>query len=232
MIKKLDWDSAFLGKEVGTYEIQSETLELDISFEKFDLIYLFADKPIKASELLIQYYSIKLIGKKATYYKQLSQVPYLDPNINLLDIKHVPDQRLIDIAAQSGSYSRFHVDPQFPDIKFKELYQLWLLNSINRSIAEKVFVFKVDGIIAGLITAGLKNGIPEIGLLAVDVDFRGQGIGQKLMAAVEHWSIVEKCLNKLQVITQTANKAACHFYETAGFNLQRKQFVYHIWKYK
>lgn len=230
MIKKLQWDSDFLGKEVAALAAETDRVAFESSYEQFDLIYLFTDEPAVISREFLERYSVTLTDEKLTYHKLISQVSEIDTGIRLLDKDHFVDERLRSIALQSGIYSRFNVDTLFPHEKFLELYKLWITNSVNRLIAEAVFVYEVDGEVAGLITMSLKNEVPDIGLIAVDELYRGRRIGYKLIAAAEFWAMKQKHKNELQVITQSANETACLFYEKTGFTLKRKQYVYHCWK--
>jgi dTDP-4-amino-4,6-dideoxy-D-galactose acyltransferase len=230
MIRKLEWDSEFLGARVGAIDYKNQEFDFGSLAASFDLIYFFADEPFEFSKEFIEYFSVSLTDEKITYYKKLSHSAAPDKSIRMLEKEFIASEQVISIAIQSGAFSRFNVDQLFPDEKFKELYRLWCVNSINRKIAEQVFVYEFEKNIAGLITVGSKNGIPDIGLLAVNDGYRGRGIGHKLVAAVEHWSINEKKINELQVVTQAANLPACMFYEKKGFHLQQKQYVYHCWK--
>lgn len=230
MIRRLDWDSEFLELEVGAINYNGEMFELESLAHSFDLIYLFTDKFFEFPGALTAYFDVSLTDEKVTYSKKISAAHSPDESIRMLEQEFIPNEQVISIAIQSGAYSRFNVDRLFPKEKFRELYRLWCVNSISRKIAEQVFVYEFDGVIAGLITVGLKNGIPDIGLLAVDEAYRGRHIGHKLVAAAENWAVNQKKANELQVVTQAANLPACNFYEKTGFHLQQKHYVYHCWK--
>lgn len=230
MIRKLDWDSEFLGARVGAIDYKDEIVQIESLAHSFDLIYFFTNSPFKFPIAFTEYFSVSLTDEKVTYHKKILGVNAPDESIRILEKEFIPSEQVISIAIQSGMHSRFNIDKLFPKEKFRELYRLWCVNSINRKIAEEVFVYEMDGVIAGLITVGIKNGIPDIGLLAVDEVYRGKGIGQKLVAAVEYWAINQKQAGELQVVTQAANLPACMFYKKTGFYLQQKQYVYHCWK--
>lgn len=230
MIRKLDWDSEFLEARVGAIDYKDEMFEFESLANSFDLIYFFTKSPFKFPIAFTEYFSVSITDEKLTYHKKILEANAPDESIRMLEKEFIPSEQVISIAIQSGVYSRFNVDKLFPKEKFRELYRLWCVNSINRKIAEEVFVYEFGGVIAGLITVGIKSGIPDIGLLAVDEVYRGKGIGHKLVAAVEYWAINQKKVNELQVVTQSANLPACIFYEKAGFHLQQKQYVYHCWK--
>jgi predicted GNAT family acetyltransferase len=110
-----------------------------------------------------------------------------------------------------------------------------LNNSVNRSIADEVFVAtdsKTNQDV-GFITVKRKtDSLVNIGLLAVDSNFRRRGIARKLLARATLWA--NEVLNYektgiLQVVTQGANKTACSCYESYGFLPVSVQDVYHVW---
>jgi dTDP-4-amino-4,6-dideoxy-D-galactose acyltransferase len=140
------------------------------------------------------------------------------------------DEKVISIGIQSGIYSRFNIDPNFSKAKFKELYAMWMKKSISREIANEVVVYTTEeNEIAGVITLGEKNNNADIGIIAVDNNFRGLNIGKALIQEAVNYSI-RKNYSSLQVVTQKNNQAACKFYERCGFTEKHVINIYHYWK--
>lgn len=108
------------------------------------------------------------------------------------------------------------------------MYRLWIINSVNKTIANEVLVYYLHHEIVGFITLGIKNKVGKIGIIAVDKNFRGQGIGKALVLAAENWSINHSC-NSLQVVTQGSNKPACALYEHCKYEIKNSEWFYHIW---
>lgn len=229
-IERLEWDSSFLKKNVGKTEVSGELSSLFVEMKEYDLVYLFSEYPLPLAPDVILNFHTKLVDEKVTYYKILEANSGKDDSVYSLPPDFAADEHFIELAIKSGEFSRFRLDPMYPDDKFRELYRIWLIQSLNHRIADEVLVFSKDGVIAGFITIKIKNGIPDIGLLAVDSAFRGKGIAGQLIHSAEHWAYFTKNKKELQVVTQGTNIAACRFYEKLGFSLKQKQYVYHCWK--
>lgn len=135
---------------------------------------------------------------------------------------------LLELAWESGIYSRFNVDPNFKSNEYKHLYKTWIEKSVNKEIAKDVLVYMDEDIISGMITLGEKNKRGDIGLLAVSNVARGKGIGKKLMIAAENY-FKEKGYDQLQVVTQGANKAALNLYQSCGYHIDDRTYFYHFW---
>lgn len=232
MIRKLEWDSHFFGINTGTVSVEKiEDLNED-ELNTFDLVYVFANTA--TDEQRFKQFSGKLFmaDEKLTYIKHLNVQNERVPEIMSIPADAILNDRLVSLAWQAGEYSRFRLDPLLPDSKFKELYSLWIENSVKREIAEEVFVYNENGFDMGMVTLGIKKGVPDIGLIAVDKQYRGSGIGMKLIQSAERWALLEKKLNHIQVVTQGLNKDACRFYEKNGYTQASKQYIYHWWTNK
>ncbi len=108
------------------------------------------------------------------------------------------------------------------------LYKLWIDNSLNKRIADVLYVYLSETKeVLGMVSAKCNDDIVSIGLIAILDEARGQGIGSKLISAIENYAISIGC-SKLYVTTQGDNKIACSFYESCGFLIRQEQFVYHI----
>ena len=68
----------------------------------------------------------------------------------------------------------------------------------------------------------------EIGLLAVDEQWRHHGIGTRLVQAARLRAGSWGCAT-VQVVTQVDNAGACRLYEQGGFRLEQAEDVYHLW---
>ncbi len=67
----------------------------------------------------------------------------------------------------------------------------------------------------------------EIGGLVVDEDFRGKGIGKKLVQSVQQWS-AEKNINEIRVRSHVKRKGAHQFYTAIGFTEIKEQKVFEM----
>lgn len=139
---------------------------------------------------------------------------------------------LRELAIASGVWSRFKVDTNVPHRVFEGIFEGWIKNSINFSIADEVFI-AVDsstGSEVGLITLKQKGLVVSIGLLAVSPQHRRKGIASQLLSRAVLWAIETVAVEGvLSVVTQGANEQACNCYKRFGLALNTEQKVYHIW---
>ncbi len=231
---KLDWDSNFFNFNVGRImgpikEKQDiQNVEFLIEENKNKLSYYSTSKKLPEFVFESNKFDIVLVDRKTTYSKSINSDLEINKSISSIDHK-IPEEKLIDLAIQSGVYSRFNVDKKIGKQKFKEMYRLWMINSVNRKIAKEVFVFTENKNIAGFVTLGEKNNRADIGIIAVDNVFRGKGIGKTLMTSAEKW-FSNSGYKSIQVVTQGDNIPACKLYESCGYNVESIELFYHIWK--
>jgi dTDP-4-amino-4,6-dideoxy-D-galactose acyltransferase len=161
------------------------------------------------------------------YAKELSQDNLCKSTVEIRDYKGGVDETIRKLAVQAGRYSRFHNDERLRPY-FDGLYTAWIRNSISGAIADKVFVYEKDSAISALATCVVKGGEGWTGLISVDATCQGKGIGTSLMAAIERY-FFENHIKRSLVITQEDNLKACKFYESCGYEIIRREFIYHWW---
>lgn len=232
--EQLDWDSAFFNKKVykinGALSDNLETLTIikELQNQQVDLVYYASNIPL--TQTFIAYptgYSITLVDKKVTYFKNIVGGYDVPDSIEAYKNDY-PDNKLIELAIESGIYSRFNIDPQIGRANFEEMYKTWIVNSVNKKIALEVLVSINQNTIAGFVTLGEKNARADIGIIAVDANFRGKGIGKSLMFAAENW-FNNNGYQHMQVVTQGDNAAACKLYESCGYSVDKLEYFYHFW---
>ena len=225
MIQPLSFDTNLFGYPVAFINWRCQFLEEEFlkSVKKFQLVYIFSDKPISFSDSQILH-----VDTKITYSKELT------PRSNLKDIQISPNLRptelssfqlesLRNLALESGKYSRFKIDPRLYHLEFEKLYNVWIDKAINlRSIL-------IADDLAGLITFDSKKEIAKIGLIAVHPEHRNQGLGEKLVISAENF-LSEKGAKTLKVPTQESNGPAQALYQKLGYEISEKVFVYHYWR--
>jgi dTDP-4-amino-4,6-dideoxy-D-galactose acyltransferase len=170
-LKILDWDSEFfclkVGKLLDLKVFNSRAiLELEkfVAEEKINLIYFESDYLVdgflKDSNVL----NALLVDVKMTYGKKVLNDIHVSNNPNSIysiDITKNKN-RLINLAYQSAEYSRFKVDSNFSKEQYKKLYKEWILESVNRKIANEVLFYASEDNISGLVTLGNKDRIGDI----------------------------------------------------------------------
>jgi len=238
MIKKLEWDTHFFGYPVGKIDFRSDYDEkklievLNKESNYYKIIYIFIPEGKWINKKYLVDNNILFVDSKVTYDKLIS-TDFKFEKRDEYNIKTIHGSEyyneLQNLALLSGMFSRFRRDKNFSDADFEALYKNWLLNSLNGSIADIVFISQnPKGVVNGFITGRQYDDFVNIGLIAVDPAFYGQGIGKQLIYAIEDFALNQK-LNKVLVTTQLDNKVACKFYERNGFNKFEIANVYHKW---
>lgn len=231
-ILKLDWDSDFLNFNVcrinGLIENIEDLKAVDSIMDerRFKLAYYSSVKELNFDN--IESLEIKLVDKKTTFVKKINNSLKCHPLISSYE-SDFPSKKLLDLAIQSGIYSRFNVDTKIGKEKFEELYKLWIIKSVKKEIAKDVIVYKHDIDISGYLTLGEKNNRADIGLVAVDLNYRGMGIGRILLENAEKLAF-DYGYKDIQVVTQEDNIPACKLYENLGYSVESMEYFYHIWK--
>ena len=146
-IKRLDWDSDFFGFEVG--EIFDETI-----IEGLNKYKLVIAKQSKDKELLIKNFEKRFQETKVIFKKNISIINLKTKTDSIIDFDNVPICKTIfyPLAFESGKYSRFKLDVNFTQNKFKLLYIIWFDNSVNKQLADKIFYTKAFDEVTGFVT--------------------------------------------------------------------------------
>jgi dTDP-4-amino-4,6-dideoxy-D-galactose acyltransferase len=215
-INLLEWDTNFFKKRIGKLNLGSESIfNFTNQLNNFDIVYIFSD-----SKILI---NAPLMDVKVTYKKTIQKKISLVRDIVQFDVSKHDYNKLLMLTYQSGHHSRFLKDSSFSINDFKRLYKQWINNSIDD---KNTLVFiHYDGLnINGFVTVTNEINFAQIGLIAVDSETQGKGIGKELIKAAERSLEIGK---SIFVSTQETNIGACKFYESLGFEIIKKEFIYH-----
>ncbi len=232
--KILDWDSKFFKFTVAkiintrpTLPDLKEILRL-LKTQGVRLVYWPAES--LWDQDVISALGGQLVDIKTTYVLHLAKgMPEKLDTSEVIkadeDLQDIDD--LEDLAIQSGEYSRFALDPNISKENFFSLYKIWMRKSLSKEIAQEVLLIKQPNKIAGMVTLGEKDGRGDIGLIAVDRQFRGNSYGKKLVYASRDW-FLSQAYPEAQVVTQGNNPAACKLYETCGYSVETVEYYYHF----
>ncbi len=233
VLEYLQWDSDFFGFKIGKINILNEKLE-ELSTilayaksENYRLVYCFGYCNLWIDNLTLAKLGGIFVDAKIIFTcdvqgksKDVSEVyEYDSNNVNY---------QLLELSYISGKYSRFRIDPLFDPNDFKRLYKTWIENSVNKQIADKIFVVKFQGKIAGMVTVKIKDKYGDIGLIAVDPLAQNKGYGKQLIGAVNKY-LLEAGIFMIEVTTQLENKQACIFYQKCGMKEKNVTNIYHFW---
>lgn len=227
-IRCLDWDSAFFGLRIGRADVSSAAeLELLATQEMLlkqqcDLLYVFCPQTVRW-----QQHNAALVDEKTIYTKRIvSQTICTQVDVYM---GNVPDNDLYRLALVSGEYSRYRLDKWFPEGSYERLYRRWIEQAVNGNMADKVFVYRENNHIYGMLTLQWDDHQADIGLVAVDTDVQGRGIGSLLMQNTENWLAHNTSVQTLKVATQWTNTKARRWYEKNGFVVECVTNIYHWW---
>ena len=236
----LEFDSTLFGFKVAkilTPKLSLKKLQAilhELREQNIRLVYWTPDSTDKTSQQAAKKLGGFLGSEHITYLlnlKTLNPIPTIAPEIEIYEHQQklaATNMELEELAIQAGTYSHFNTDPNFPKELFLKLYRTWIENSINGSIASKIMTVYQENKIAGMITLGTKNGRGDIGLLAVNPNFRGKNLGTKLVSSAQAY-FIESGFSLAQVVTQKANLPACRLYEKCGFHREKIENFYHFW---
>ena len=233
-VEILTWDSNFFNikvgriKDINAASVKFKNVLGELKILGIELSYYSAPRLLNNIESTSAFYEFNLVDKKTTFIKKIEKINSNNKLVSEYDSDY-PEDKLINLAIQSGIYSRFNIDRKIDRIKFEELYKEWIINSVNKKLAKEVLVYKNKGVIEGFVTLGEKLGVADIGIIAVDEYSRGKGIGKILMTAAENW-FANNHYNHIQVVTQGDNLPACKLYEATGYKIKSVEYFYHLWR--
>lgn len=120
------------------------------------------------------------------------------------------------LSVAAFNLNRFTSDPNLAREGVDLMHRTWAMNNLNGR-ADRNWVVRKGARLAGFIQCldRPSEDCARIDLIAVDADFRGQGIGESLVETfVAHYSPLRA---RLLVGTQGANRGAMRLYERCGF---------------
>jgi len=231
MIEFLEWDTSFFGLKIGKVEMVHCTVDKLSEIEKqkalnqYDLLYLFIKQMEDPAFEWVYNNRVELVDTKLTFEKvindqQSAQSLRIEPYTGPVTPK------LIELAVQSGQYSRFKKDPRL-NPHFIDMYRMWVEKSVAGKLADAVLVALDGDVLNGFVTVRKKDNKGIVGLIAVDQSVRGKGIGKELLLAVDNWGRSNNC-DVISINTQEENSGACNFYRKTGFEIALSQYVFHF----
>lgn len=233
-LTQLDWDSQFFGYPVARIVFDHNGIRLaeeafrEIRGSNYRLVYLYAPSDDDELNRAITGKGGRLFDNKVLFVKQ--------PEPHSQFINHIreygcekPDDKLIELSLEAGLFSRFRLDCNFVNGEFERLYTRWITDSVSGLIAFKVIVAVSGNDVIGVTTIGQKNGCADIGLVAVDGNHTGKGIGYDMIRFADDVAYAMK-YDRITVITQIQNTAACRLYKKCNFVPENVTNVYHYWQ--
>lgn len=219
----LKWDSDNFGFKTGRLVLDAP-LSCDaicelISKSDFKLVYVVSKCKLDTNAF---FYDNKLLfRKKKTLFQPIT-------NTKIRSIKGcLLSKQIIDLSIDSGRYSRYSLDERFPSDLFEMLYTKWIENSVNSDYATDVLAYYIQDIPLGLLTYRINGNNALIGIISVNPNHRGFGVGSQLISYFE--SNLPEYVKTIDVVTQGVNRIACGFYKKNGYLLDTENYIYHFW---
>jgi dTDP-4-amino-4,6-dideoxy-D-galactose acyltransferase len=230
IIEKLNWDTIFFGFNVGKVVLENNNIDSILSeYERssFKLVYLFSNFEIKNQDSFPNTF-MSLVDIKTTFVKNINDSILPQPLIKEYIKTELTDD-LIELAIQSGVYSRFKKDVNITESKFEELYKLWIEKLVSKNNNEIILINETNDKINGFLSLGKKNNRADLIMGAVDKNSRGLGIGKQLFLEAERIAH-QMGYKEIQIVTQGLNKPACELYKKLGYKIEKEEYIYHLWK--
>lgn len=236
-VHPLSWDSDFFRLSIGKIQPRrANQEEISFAFNQFwenggDLVYWASDPDDSNSRDAAIYNNGILIDNKTTFHAIIENIKPVSIKNHIYKFDPSFDNRskIVSLAVQAGQFSRFNIDPRMPEFSGKRLYECWIEKSFSGELADEIFIAKINNEIVGLVTVSAVNQSGDIGLLSVDSESRGQGIGKDLVSAALQWCSEKGC-NTVSVVTQGNNLPACQVYSRSGFKVFQVDHYYHFWR--
>ena len=233
----LEWDTRFFGFRIATVmrpRLDEASMEEVLAWcveHEIECLYLLSDASDATTLRLAHERGFRFVDVRVTYRMAIDSSRPEPAGLaasacRLAEPKDVPEMR--KVAARSHTLSRFWADEGFPRDRCAELYALWFERSCQ-GYADAVWIAESDGRAVGYLTCHLRpEGLGEIGLVGIDAESKGRGLGRALLERGIAWFRGAGC-KEIGVVTQSSNVAAQRLYQSVGFRTFAVQYWHHLW---
>jgi len=226
-IKIKEWDSEFFGFSIGVLDISSGiSLKSETNRDRTcSCVYVCSEDCDALNTFKLRGYTSTGVYELITFSKTLSD------DVIFSDVDAYTSHeygKLKRLGRLAGHTSRFKHDLRFlPHLD--RLYDTWVQNSVEGSLADEVFISSCDTEVTGLITLKVDCDCGQIGLLAVDELSQGKGLATNLLKSVESYCYRKKIF-RINVATQGDNIGATKCYLKNGYTVSERKYVSHYWR--
>jgi dTDP-4-amino-4,6-dideoxy-D-galactose acyltransferase len=238
LCRLLDWDTNFFGFRIGRVNpslLSSDEMDGVIEWcrhESIRCLYFMCDSDDDPSSLLAERAGFHLVDVRLDFSRKIGHERTTRRSVTGLTIRKWDEADLASleaIAATAYRGTRFWQDQNFPRERVTALYRQWIINSC-RDFADGVLVAEYDAEPVGYITCSSDAaGGGRIGLVGVNSDLHGKGIGRALVDAVIDYAATRGWA-RLDVATQARNISAQRLYQAQGFTTSSTGLWYHLWR--
>jgi dTDP-4-amino-4,6-dideoxy-D-galactose acyltransferase len=229
-LEKQQWDTDFFKKSVWRMDLSLEDQPQEIISRlvalDYDVVYVMFPEALEGlfSQTLLSHGG-NYVDCRVTYLKRVAYSGKQSDTVLL----SAPTLKVRQLAYTSGQFSRFKTDKNFePD--FCRLYDRWIDNAF-KSLTGAVFgAYDDQSNLIGMVTVdGVEKCKGKIGLIAVDEQCRGMGVGSRLLKACDAYYEANS-LEYAEVVTQDKNRPAIKLYEKNGYEQSDRTSVWHVWR--
>lgn len=207
-------------------------IDMWCSQNAIECLYFLARSSEPSVFEIAQTHGFDLVDIRVTYSQKIAGLATSTnrhPEVLIRPVEPTDIPKLQEIARYSHTDSRFYADKHFPRNLCDALYDTWIARSCA-GYADVVLVAESRRAPVGYISCHLDttNKHGSIGLVGVDEQTRGQGIGQALVKQALEWFLAQRMLT-VTVVTQGRNIVAQRLYQKNGFFTESMQLWYHKW---
>jgi ribosomal protein S18 acetylase RimI-like enzyme len=233
----LEWDSKFFGLRIANVmrrSLDAGAMDEAIAWcreQRIECLYYLSEAEDSAALRLARDRGFRFVDVRVTYRMPVDPARK-EPRapegaaIRLVEPRDLSSMK--KLASRSHTLSRFWTDGGFSRDACAELYALWFEKSAQGD-ADSVWIAELGGRAVGYYTCHLRpNSVGEIGLVGIDPEAKGHGLGRALSERAIAW-FREKGCKELSVVTQGSNVAAQGLYQSVGFRTSAVQYWHHLW---
>lgn len=230
-VQRLEWDSTFFGLECGRLNLTDNVTEEEIKNIKDQIKdYTF----VSIWNCNNRHKNNQWIGKETNAFLADVNIQFFKKintgkkDKSVIISNHYPfDQEVLSIAENAYSHSKFIKDKKLKERGGERVYTEWIKNAFEKE--DKYFLILKEKETAGYILFLMTQDEAVIELIATNECYRGQGIGRRMIQALEKF-LVDHQIEKLNVGTQLDNIGAVNFYHHCGFDEVARHSVWHWWE--
>ncbi|MBE2895257.1 dTDP-4-amino-4,6-dideoxy-D-galactose acyltransferase [Spirabiliibacterium falconis] len=205
-----DWESDFFQREIARLEFTQSAVSQP-HFDDFDLIQCKLALSEQEKITCLMDLGFEQVEGEVDYCWQLERI---QPTALCFATAH-DIAVLQQLVSHAFADSRFR-QPWFTALQNAQFYQCWIEKAVRGAFDDVCLVEKDQNTIKGAISVRqIDAQQARVGLLAVNPNYRGQGVAQALLAQASSWCAA-KHIRTLWIATQQSNGAANRLYQKIG----------------
>jgi GNAT superfamily N-acetyltransferase len=227
-IRRLDWDSRFFDREIGSVEPGADAAravaEADAS--GFDCLYWLVPADDPETLWSAQQAGFRTVDIRVTLGRDVPQGRERRPNgIRVAGPGDVTS--LEPLARERFVTTRFFTDPHFARDRSAALYVAWLVRGVSTSGRRTLMSEGAEGFV--ICDHDADASIGTIEMIVVSAEAAGTGLGSALLHAAQA-AFAAARLRHARVVTQGRNVAAQRLYQAHGYRTVDTAVWLHRWR--